>query len=58
LSFGGYRARLEDEGIIGVLGQASAKADAYNTTMYIMAGLFVAGLICNFSSRQPIRAST
>jgi MFS family permease len=25
-----------------------AKADAYNTTMYIMAGLFVIGLICNF----------
>jgi hypothetical protein len=24
------------------------KADAYNTTMYIMAGLFVIGLICNF----------
>lgn len=24
------------------------KADAYNTTMYIMAGLFVVGLICNF----------
>lgn len=25
-----------------------AKADAYNTTMYIMAGLFVLGFICNF----------
>jgi len=25
-----------------------AKADAYNTTMYIMAGLFVIGFICNF----------
>ncbi|MBN9252956.1 MAG: OFA family MFS transporter [Mesorhizobium sp.] len=24
------------------------KADAYNTTMYIMAGLFVIGLVCNF----------
>jgi MFS family permease len=24
------------------------KADAYNTTMYIMAGLFVIGFICNF----------
>ncbi|MHA6642341.1 L-lactate MFS transporter [Mesorhizobium sp. A623] len=25
-----------------------AKADAYNTTMYIMAGLFVVGFVCNF----------
>jgi len=24
------------------------KAEAYNTTMYIMAGLFVLGFICNF----------
>jgi hypothetical protein len=24
------------------------KADAYNTTMYIMAGLLVIGFICNF----------
>jgi hypothetical protein len=24
------------------------KAQAYNTTMYIMAGLFVIGFICNF----------
>jgi MFS family permease len=28
-----------------------AKADAYNTTMYIMAGLFVIGFICNFFVR-------
>ena len=34
------------------------KAQAYNTTMYIMAGLLVIGFICNSSSRPCTTAST
>ena len=33
------------------LAQHAAKADAYNTTLYIMAGLLVAGFICNMLMR-------
>jgi MFS family permease len=33
------------------IGQGVAKADAYNVTMYIMAGLLVVGFIANLSIR-------
>ena len=34
------------------------KAQAYNTTMYIMAGLLVIGFICNFFVKAVTSAST
>jgi len=33
------------------LAQGVAKADAYNVTLYIMAGLLAAGFVCNFLVR-------